>query len=113
MKAETKHDVRTRVAWWTMAVVILGLARLGLAAAGATLVGIVRDPDNLPLPDAGVFVYSAKPRHGPATIMATAYPDCGKKARTDANGQFQISGVDSELIYRLLVVAPGHRPHFI
>jgi hypothetical protein len=100
-------------ALWAAAALVFGLARTVAAADGATLVGVIRDPDNYPLPDASVFVFSAKPRHGAATVMASSYPACGKRARTDAEGQFQIPGVDSELIYRLLVVAAGHRPHFI
>ncbi len=102
-----------RVALWLAGVLIVGLVHTVTAADSATLVGVIRDPDNYPLPDASVFVFSAKPRQGAATIMASSYPACGKRARTDAEGQFQIPGVDSDLIYRLLVVAAGHRPHFI
>jgi len=83
------------------------------AANQAVLIGVVRDPENQPLADASVFVFSAKPRQGAATVTATAYPECGKVGRTDGNGQFQITGLNPELIYRLHVVAAGHRPHFI
>jgi hypothetical protein len=92
---------------------LFGLAGVLPAAEGPTLVGVIRDPDNYPLPHATVFIFSAKPREGAGTISPTCYPNCGKRARTDAEGQFKIPAVDPELIYRLLVVAHGHRPHFI
>lgn len=66
-----------------------------------------------PVSNAWVFVYSAAPREGPAVLCPTCYPDCVKRARTDAEGKFLIEPVDSKLMFRLLVLAKGYRPDFI
>ena len=63
--------------------------------------------------NAWVFVYSAAPREGLGILCPTCYPDCIKRARTDAEGKFLIEPVDPNLMFRLLVVAKGYRPDFI
>lgn len=75
--------------------------------------GVVLDSKGRPVPNANVYVYTAKPREGEATMCPTCYPDCGKKARTDGQGQFLIEPVNGDLLYRLLVVAKGFRPDYI
>ena len=68
---------------------------------------------NGPVSNAWVFIYSAGPREGAGILCPTCYPDCIKKARTDAEGKFLIEPVDSKLMFRLLVLAKGYRPDFI
>ena len=68
---------------------------------------------NGPVSNAWVFVYSAAPREGAGILCPTCYPDCIKRARTDAEGQFLIEPVDPKLMFRLLVLAKGYRPDFI
>ena len=94
----------------------LAFAVLACFAVGAErppLVGVIRGSDGKPLPDARVFVYTAKPRVGPGTTCPSCYPDCGKRALTSVDGEFQIPSVDPELTYRLIVLAKNHRPMFI
>lgn len=66
-----------------------------------------------PVSNAWVFIYSAGPREGAGILCPTCYPDCIKKARTDAEGKFLFEPVDPNLMFRLLVVAKGYRPDFI
>ena len=78
------------------------------------LEGVVATADGEPATNALVFIFSAAPREGgKAVISPHHYPDCGKFARTDAQGQFRIQPVDKDLLFRLLVTAPGQRPDYI
>ncbi len=106
-----------------------GLLLLGFAAGRApvraqadgaagvqppVLDGVIVGADDQPLPNASVSVFSASPRDGQkATIPIKHYPDCGRFTRTDAQGRFEFKGLNQEMLYRLLVSAPGHRPDYI
>jgi uncharacterized GH25 family protein len=80
----------------------------------AKLDGLILGADNQPLPNALVTVFSAAPREGQhSTVGIKHYPDCGKHVRTDAQGRFVMTGINKELLFRLLVSAPGHRPDYI
>src|SRR5436190_15140964 len=79
-------------------------------AAPVDLSGTIIGEDQKPILGATVYVYSAAPKKGAATINAFDYPDCAKSAVADATGAFTIVGVDSNLTFRLLVVADGRRP---
>jgi len=91
-----------------------------LAAGGALmadearhdLVGHVVHEDKSPVTNATVFVYTAGPKIGTGVVCPSCYPDCSKKARTDAKGAFKIPSLDPALIFRLLVVAPGHESNY-
>ena len=83
------------------------------AADDPRIEGVILDSKGRPIPNASVYVYSAKPREGEATMCATCYPDCGKKARTDDQGQFKIEKLNGDLLYRLLVTAKGWRVDYI
>ncbi len=90
---------------------------IALTVAGAEepgrLEGVIDGAGGQPLSQAWVFVYSAAPREGPSVICPTCYPDCVKRARTDAQGHFLIEPVAPDLMFRLLVLAKGYRPDFI
>lgn len=86
----------------------------GTAPAAAKLDGIVLGANDKPLANAWVSVLSAGPRDGqPGTIPIKHYPECGRYTRTDAQGHFAFSGLNPNLLYRLLVAAPGHRTDYI
>jgi uncharacterized GH25 family protein len=93
------------------------LASVAFTAAGAEqpgrLEGVVEGVGGLPVSNAWVFVYSAAPREGPPVVCPTCHPDCGKRTRTDAQGQFMIEPVNPNLMFRLMVHAKGYRPDFI
>jgi len=78
---------------------------------GATLSGTIRDEAGKPLAGATVSMFTAKPREGVGTICPSCYTDCRKYATSDAQGQFAIEGLDAELFFTVLVMAPRHRSH--
>ena len=81
---------------------------------GPDLDGVIIGADEQPLTNAWVSVFSASPRDGQkTTIPIKHYPECGRFTRTDAEGRFVVKGLNKELLYRLLVSAPGHRPDYI
>jgi hypothetical protein len=82
-----------------------------LLSDGATLSGTIRDEQGNPLAGATVSMFTAKPREGVGTICPSCYTDCRKYATSDGQGQFAIEGLDAELFFTVLVVAPGHRSH--
>lgn len=71
------------------------------------LLGKVVQEDGAPVTNATVFIYTAGPKVGSGVLCPSCYPDCGKKASTKDRGNFSITGLDTNLIFRLLVVAPG------
>jgi len=90
------------------------LAAMAISAGPARvdLAGKVLDAAKKPIPQAAVFIYTARPRVGVGVICPGCYLDCGKKAVTDAAGNFLISGLNRELFFKVLVVAEGFRPQF-
>ena len=89
-------------------------AQQGVGLPGAKLDGAVFGADEQPLSNAWVSVFSASPRDGQkSTIPIKHYPECGRFTRTDVEGRFVLTGLNKDLLYRLLVSAPGHRPDYI
>ena len=85
------------------------------AAPGARpdLTGRVVGEDGSPVPKATVFIYTAGPKLGTSSLCPSCYVDCGKRARTDAEGRFKIESLDPKLLFRLLVVAGGREANFV
>lgn len=73
----------------------------------ASIVGTVVDDAGQPAKDATVLVYSAHLKKGYAVVCPTCWIDCGKRAETDAQGQFTIAGLNPNLKFRLLVLKEG------
>jgi len=98
---------------WRLAVV--GCITLFVAAStfAADLRGTILNRQGEPIPNALVFIYTAKQRTGPSTLCPSCYRECGLRARTDDEGNFRIPGVSIELLYRLVVLAKGYRPDYI
>jgi protocatechuate 3,4-dioxygenase beta subunit len=97
-------------------VFLLALAVCGFAATtlakpiseeSATISGVIIDASGQPVNNATVFVYSAGLKQGYAIVCPTCWVDCGKRADTDAHGQFAIAGLNSALMFKLLVVKDG------
>jgi hypothetical protein len=81
--------------------------------AGVSLEGQVLDDARKPVVGATVFMHSAYPREGTSSFCPTCYPDCQKRARTNAEGRFTIKDLDGSLVFRVLVAGSGLRPQFI
>jgi hypothetical protein len=75
--------------------------------------GHVTDVAGNPLKEAHVFIYTGKPKHGPAYLCPSCYLDCGKRVATDADGRFLIKSLDPSLHFRILVVREGYLPQFV
>jgi hypothetical protein len=90
------------------------LAALSLPATATMndLAGQVVDAAQQPIPNATVFIYTAKPRVGPGVICPGCYADCRKKVATDAAGKYTVADLDPALLFQVLVVAEGFRPRF-
>src|SRR5215471_2807088 len=99
---------------WTAAI---AAAFLALSPASAvervTVTGKVADAAGKPVEHATVLVYSAGVRKGYSIYCPTCWVDCGKHSATDAEGNFQISGLNPELVFDLLVVRDGYSATFI
>jgi uncharacterized GH25 family protein len=76
------------------------------------LSGRVTLENGSPVANATVFIYTAGPKVGSAVVCPSCYPDCIKRAKTSAKGEFTIPALDPNLIFRLLVVAPGFDSKF-
>jgi hypothetical protein len=73
----------------------------------ATINGSIVDDSGQPTKDATVLVYSARLKQGYAIVCPTCFVDCGKHAQTNAQGQFTITGLNTALKFRLLVLKEG------
>src|SRR5262245_3502776 len=61
------------------------------------ITGEVLDEGGEPVVGAQIFVESARPRKGSGTVCPSCYPDCTKRARTDAKGEFKLPAMDGNL----------------
>src|SRR5262249_5214938 len=95
------------------AALILAAVVANAAPTGRDLSGHVRLADDSPVTNATVFVYTAGPRTGTGVTCPSCYPDCNKRAKTSAQGDFKIGSLDPNLIFRLLVVAPGCESQYV
>jgi protocatechuate 3,4-dioxygenase beta subunit len=98
-----------------IAVVLLGLFSSLLHAEGLRpdLAGTVVDTVGKTVEDAIVFVWTAGPKIGTSSYCPSCYPDCIKRATTDAQGRFSIPSLDPELLFRLLVARSGFSPAYV
>jgi hypothetical protein len=91
----------------------IGIATLlsgvnGFSAAEPTramLVGHLMAIDKSPITNATVLIFSAGPRAGGSGFCPTCYVDCGKQAKTDRQGDFQLGPLDPDLVFRIIIVA--------
>ncbi len=95
--------------------VVLAMTTCGAAPLSATpdVVARITSPAGSAIAGATAFVFTAAPKVGTSALCPSCYPDCGKAAQSDADGRFVFSGLSSELVFRLLVVAKGFAPKFI
>ena len=78
-----------------------------VAEDSAVINGTIIDEAGQPAKDATVFVYSAHLKKGYAIVCPTCWVDCGRRADTNAQGQFTIAGLNPNLRFRLLVLKQG------
>jgi len=88
-------------------ILVLGLA--AVVTNDGSLTGKVQDENGAPIAGATVDIYTAKPRVGAALTCPSCYRDCAKSTKTTADGKFELNSLDSGLLFRVLVMAPGRR----
>jgi len=93
--------------------VLFSTGRALLAAPGVTAVGKVVNADGKPIQDAAVLVYSAGVKKGFSIFCPTCYVDCGKRTFTDSDGKYSIPGLNSDLVFNLLIVRDGYSAKFV
>lgn len=91
------------------AATVLVFAVAAALSSDGTLTGKVQDEAGTPIAGAIVDIYTAKPRVGAAITCPSCYRDCARSTKTDGEGQFTLSELDSGLLFRVLVMAPGER----
>jgi protocatechuate 3,4-dioxygenase beta subunit len=79
----------------------------------ATATGSVTDATGKPVEHATVLVYEAHVKKGYSVYCPTCWVDCGKHAVTDTEGNFTIAGLNSDLLFKLLVVKDGYSAVFV
>jgi len=85
MKPILNLPIETRAVVWLALLFVATLPQLRAADEKPRIEGIIMGNKGIPLSNAMVVVFSAKPREGDATVCPSCYPDCGKRARTDAS----------------------------
>jgi uncharacterized GH25 family protein len=107
---------RVVIIWaWVSACALSALSQEAISQSRAQndMRGRVTDVAGNPLQDAHVFIYTGKPKHGPAYLCPSCYLDCGKRVATDADGRFLIKSLAPSLLFRILVVREGYLPQFV
>lgn len=77
------------------------------------LTGQIKTKSGDALPKATIFIATAGPKVGSSTYCPSCYADCRKSAKSDGQGAFKIESLDPQLIFRILVAAPGCKPKFV
>ncbi|MGD0652067.1 MAG: hypothetical protein ABSA97_13190 [Verrucomicrobiia bacterium] len=98
----------------SVSLAVLGAGQIAARAADARpdLTGVVKSQSGQPVTNASIFIYTAGPRLGAGLLCPSCYLDCRKSAKSGLDGQFKIEALDSNLVFQVLVVAPGHVPTF-
>lgn len=100
------------VAVFTASDVVTGSDASNNSVAKSDLTGVVSADDGKPVTGATVYIYTAGVRTGYSPYCPSCYADCGKRTTTDAEGRFEIKGLDPELVFRVLTVADDYEPKF-
>jgi hypothetical protein len=104
--------MRIRVSTLIMAFTLMRAALPSFADERATATGKVVDAAGKPVENATVIVHSAGLKKGYSIFCPTCYTDCGKRAVTDPQGNFAISGLNPDLTFTLLAVKEGYSSEY-
>jgi hypothetical protein len=77
------------------------------------LSGWVKGTNDVAVRGATIFISTAGPKVGTSTFCPSCYADCRKSAKGNDAGNFKIESLDPQLLFRILVVAPGYKPKFV
>lgn len=73
------------------------------------LSGIVRDEHGAPIAGATADIHTAQPRVGSSLTCPSCYRDCAKLTTSNDDGRFEIAELDPQLLFRVLIMAPGKK----
>src|SRR5947208_2001475 len=79
----------------------------------ASISGKVLDAAGKLVEHATVLIYHAGVKQGYSTFCPSCYADCGKRAFTNAAGDFRFEGLSPDLWFELLVLRDGSVPALI
>lgn len=82
------------------------------AAPRPNLRGTVTDEAGKPVEGATVYIWTAAVKKGYSTFCPSCYADCGKRAKSDDKGEFEIPSLDPDLRFEILTVRDGFTPTF-
>lgn len=91
-------------------VLVSGLSASASESPRVDMTGRVTTQDGKPLPRSLVMIFAAGPRQGNSPLCPFTYPDCGKRAMTDAEGNFRIESLDPALEFCLCVLVANCTP---
>lgn len=89
---------------------VVSVPSLAGEAQRVDMTGEVKSKQGVPIPNAAVIVIAAGPRQGSSPLCPYSYPDCGKRATTDAGGNFRIASLDPALDFCIRILAPSYAP---
>jgi hypothetical protein len=87
--------------------------RTVLTAERVTAVGKVVDANGNAIEHATILVNSADVKKGFSLFCPTCYVDCGKRTFTGPDGTYSIPGLNSDLVFDLLVAREGYNATFV
>lgn len=87
---------------------MFGVAAFAAESPRPAMTGHVQDEHGAPLPNALAYIVAAGPRRGSSPLCPYDYPDCKKRAISDAKGNFRIESLDPTLDFCLRVMLPGY-----
>jgi Carboxypeptidase regulatory-like domain len=96
--------------WLVASLLLASSCFCSVAEMKSALFGRVLDAEGKPIAHATVMVYHAGVKVGYSTYCPSCYRDCGKRATTDRNGDFNLKGLAPDLWFTLLVVQEGYTP---
>lgn len=98
---------------WIAFVLIAFVDTIGFAAdppARPSIKGLVTDSAGAPVPGATVYIWTAGVKTGYSTFCPSCYADCGKHSETNDRGEFEITSLDPDLQFQLMVAKHGYPP---
>lgn len=74
--------------------------------------GTVVDESGKPVEGATAYIWTAAVKQGYSTFCPSCYADCGKRAKSNEKGEFEVSSLDPDLRFEILTVKDGFTPTF-
>jgi len=70
------------------------------ASERVAAIGRMLAANGKPIEHATVLVYEAHTKNGYSVYCPTCWVDCGKRTMTDINGEYSLSGLNPDLVFK-------------